>query len=74
MDALNEVLKKLSKMEAELPKENVELEVKKAIIQHFHQEGYEQADILNVLNEVLQPWKDKTVTIGCVKHHLKQSK
>ncbi|MBK0009889.1 hypothetical protein IAE23_25800 [Bacillus sp. S35] len=74
MDLMEQVLNKLTELEEKLPNVDIELEVKRAIIQHFHDEGFKQNEILFILNEVLQPWKNKTVTSGCVKHHLKQSK
>ncbi|MED3946583.1 hypothetical protein [Priestia aryabhattai] len=50
-----------------------EIAVKKSIVRYFQKKNRSQAETLEKLNLALEAWNKKTVTIGCVKHHWKQS-
>lgn len=69
--SLNEVLNKLKEFETNHPEIDVEVEVKRAIVQHFQKLDYSKTKILDILNYFLELWDKDTVTIGCVKHHWK---
>lgn len=63
------ILNKLKEVETSVPKRKVEVEIKKAIVQFFQNEGYNKAETLVKLNEALEQWGKDPVTISCVKYH-----
>lgn len=68
MEDLKDLLKQLGDTK------QTEIAMKKSIVQYFQNKNRTQAETLKKLNLALEAWDKKTVTIGCVKHHWKQSK
>lgn len=68
MEDLKDLLRQLGDIK------QIEIVVKKSIVQYFQNKNCTQAETLEKLNLALEAWNKKTVTIGCVKHHWKQSK
>ncbi|HDR7564753.1 TPA: hypothetical protein QCX51_001951 [Bacillus mycoides] len=66
MDNLTKVLNELG------TSKKAELKVKKAIVEHSQNQQNSQTETLLLLNEVLNEWGKKPVTLGCVKHHWKE--
>lgn len=68
---LKEKLHELKAKEAQYTARQVELEIKKGVIEFCQKEGYSRSKTLETLNAVLTEDNRQPVTIGCVNHHWK---
>ncbi|AZU60098.1 hypothetical protein [Neobacillus mesonae] len=72
---IEKLIETLKAEEAKSPNKKKFLrEFKRLAIQHCVEIGCKNPETLYILNYILKQWGKETVTIGCVRHHVKNIK